>query len=112
MERGEVSHYMNLVPIPTPDSTRYEGEEHEHVDRLAWRAGHDFEVSVWYPGQVQLSFYADVWEAFEPMNTEEARKLAYALLAGALAAEKQEMDQRDCVCREDGDHPHCPVHPT
>lgn len=94
MERGEVSHYMNLVPIPTPTSTRYEGEDHEPTDRLAWRAGHDYEVSVWYPGQVQLSFYADVWEAFEPMDTEQARKLAYALLAGALQAEKQAMDAR------------------
>jgi hypothetical protein len=90
---------INGLPLPEPTSTRYEGDEHEPMDRLAWRASHDYEVSVWHPGQVQLSFYADVWEAFEPMSVEEARALGMALLAGALEAEHQWIKQDELVTR-------------
>jgi len=77
-----------LVQLPEPTSTRYEGDDHEPVDRKAWKAGHDFEASVWYPGEVQLSVFMDVWEAFEPFSAADARALAAALLAAAKESEQ------------------------
>jgi hypothetical protein len=77
-----------ITQLPKPTSERYEGDEHEPVDRKAWKAGADFETSVWYPNQVQLSVYMDVWEAFEPFSAGNARELAAALLAAAEEADQ------------------------
>lgn len=78
------------VTLPPPDSTRYEGDEHEHVDRLSWRPAHDIEVSVWHPGEVQIGRLLDFgWEAEEPVDADTARKFGLTLLAAADAAERQ-----------------------
>jgi hypothetical protein len=80
------------VELPEPDSTRYEGDEHEPMDRLSWQDRGGFEVSNWLQNEVQLSVWANngsfgSWEAFEPITARAARDLAAALLAAAEAAE-------------------------
>lgn len=81
-----------IVDLPEPNSTRYEGDEHEPVDRLGWwMPGSLFGVTQWgYPNQVQLTF-SD--EPFEPLSVDEARFLAAALLSAAAVAERGETDQ-------------------
>lgn len=75
------------VALPEPDSTRYEGDEHEPADRLAWRSA-NWAASVWKYPEVQLSAVFDSgWETFEPFSIAEARSLAAALLAAADAAD-------------------------
>jgi hypothetical protein len=73
-----------VVELPKPDSTRYEGDEHEPEDRLAWATGSQFAVSVWKYPEVQVAF-SD--EPFEPITIGDARRFARALLAAADAAE-------------------------
>lgn len=72
------------VELPPPDSTRYEGDEHEPADRLCWMPGDDFEVSVWHPGEVQRYGYG--WGDITPLTAVEARTIGLALLAAAQAA--------------------------
>lgn len=74
-----------IVELPEPDSTRYEGDEHEPSDRLCWMPGDDFEVSVWNRGEVQRDGYG--WGDIKPLSVAEARTVAAALLAAANAAE-------------------------
>lgn len=76
-----------VVELPAPDSTRYEGDEHEPADRLCWLPGDDFEVSVWHPGEVQRCGYG--WGDNEPLSAGEARGIALRLLAAADAADKE-----------------------
>lgn len=73
------------IDLPEPDSTRYEGDEHEPMDRLAWMPGDEFEVSVWHRGEVQRYGYG--WGDGQPLSAKEARTVAAALLAAAVAAE-------------------------
>jgi hypothetical protein len=74
-----------IVELPEPDSTRYDGDDHEPQDRLCWLPGDDFEVSVWNPGEVQRCGFG--WGDFEPLSVAEARTTAMSLLAAANAAE-------------------------
>lgn len=74
-----------IVALPPPDSTRYEGDEHEPQDRLCWGPGDDFEVSVWDRGEVQRHGYG--WGDLEPLSVNEARTIASWLLAAVHAAE-------------------------
>jgi hypothetical protein len=74
-----------IVELPEPDSTRYDGDDHEPQDRLCWLPGDDFEVSVWNPGEVQRCGFG--WGDFEPLSVAEARTTAVSLLAAANAAE-------------------------
>lgn len=74
-----------VVELPKPDSTRYEGDEHEPEDRLSWMPDDDFEVSVWRDGRVQRYGYG--WGDIEPLSAEQARTVGLALLAAADAAE-------------------------
>lgn len=76
---------VTIVALPPPDSTRYEGDEHEPQDRLCWGPGDDFEVSVWDRGEVQRHGYG--WGDSEPLSVNEARTIASWLLAAADAAE-------------------------
>lgn len=77
-----------IVELPEPDSTRYEGDEHEPVDRLAWRAG-NWSASVWEYPEVQLSeAISGFWYTHEPISIKDARALAAALLAAADKAEE------------------------
>ena len=80
----EASGYA-IVKLPEPDSTRYEGDEHEPMDRLAWGTGGKFAVSHWEYPEVQVAYDG---EPFEPISIEEARAFAAALLAAADAAEE------------------------
>ena len=75
------------VKLPEPTSTRYEGDDQEPEDRLAWwQQGSLFGVSQWgYPNQVQLAFEG---EPFEPLSVGEARFIASALLAAAAEADQ------------------------
>ena len=77
---------LAVIQLPQPDSTRYEGEEHQPEDRLAWMPGDEFEVSVWHSGEVQR--YGFGWGDGEPLSVAEARTIAAALLAAAEAAEQ------------------------
>lgn len=72
-----------VVQLPEPDSTRYEGDEHEPIDRLAWCTGSRFAVSHWEYPEVQVA-YDD--EPLEPIGIDEARRFAAALLAASVAA--------------------------
>jgi hypothetical protein len=73
-----------IIELPGADSTRYEGDEHEHEDRLAWICD-PFAVSHWnYPG-VQIYYEG---ESFEPISIAYARTFAAAILAAANAAER------------------------
>jgi hypothetical protein len=74
-----------IVELPEPDSTRYEGDEHEPEDRLCWLPGDDFEVSVWNQGEIQREGFG--WGDLEPLSSTEARTVAATLLAAANAAE-------------------------
>jgi hypothetical protein len=75
-----------VVELPEANSTRYEGDEHESMDRLGWwQAGSPFGVTQWRNSdEVQLAYEN---EPFEPLSTSEARFIAAALLAAAGAAE-------------------------
>lgn len=73
-----------VVELPEPDSTRYEGDEHESQDRLCWMPGDDFEVSVWNPGEVQRHGFG--WGDAEPLSADEAWRVGLALLAASVAA--------------------------
>lgn len=75
-----------IVELPEPDSTRYEGDEHEHEDRLCWMPGDDFEISVWQRAEIQRCGYG--WGDMEPISATEGRTIAAALLASADAAEQ------------------------
>lgn len=75
-----------IVELPPADSTRYEGDEHEPMDRLCWMPGDDFEVSVWGRGEIQHCGYG--WGDLEPFSVAQARTIASALLAAADAAER------------------------
>lgn len=77
-----------IVEKPAPDSTRYEGDEHEHTDRPSWSAG-EYAVSVWNQGEVEISSYTagGYWITEEPISTNDARRFATALLAAADTAE-------------------------
>lgn len=74
-----------ITELPEPDSTRYDGDEHEPEDRLCWLPGDDFEVSVWNQGEVQREGFG--WGDLEPLSVAEARTVAAALLAAANATE-------------------------
>lgn len=75
-----------IVKLPQPNSTRYEGDEHEPMDRLGWwRPGSLFGVTQWgYPNQVQIAFDG---EPFEPLSVDEARFIGLSLLAAAREAD-------------------------
>lgn len=77
------------VQLPEPNSTRYDGDEHEPADRLGWwQDGNPFAVTQWgYPNQVQLAINN---EPFEPLSSAQARFLAAALLAAAVRADAAE----------------------
>lgn len=84
-----------IVALPEADSTRYEGDEHEPMDRLAWTAG-GWAASVWEYPEVQLSGRCNdgFWQTYEPVTIAEARALAAAPLAAANAAERQADDSK------------------
>lgn len=77
-----------IVELPVPDSTRYEGDEHAPMDRMAWGTGSKFAVSHWEYPEVQIA-YDD--EPFEPISIRHARWFAAALLAAANAADTAEV---------------------
>ncbi len=81
------------VQLPEPNSTRYDGDEHEPADRLGWwQDGNPFAVTQWgYPNQVQLAINN---EPFEPLSSAQARFLAAALLAAAARADAAEGDAK------------------
>lgn len=74
-----------VVKLPEPDSTRYEGDEHEPEDRDSWTVDL-YEVAVWDHGEVQINYDGNEGE---PVGSAIARDLASALLAAAAAAEEQ-----------------------
>jgi hypothetical protein len=79
-----------IVELPEPDSTRYEGDDHEEADRLSWRAG-DHAAAVWNQGEVQTSVLNHGgWYTDEPITPSNARAFAAALLAAAVQAQEEQ----------------------
>ncbi|UVK60613.1 hypothetical protein SEA_PETERSON_65 [Mycobacterium phage Peterson] len=77
-----------VIQLPEPTSTRYEGDEHEPMDRLSWQVNGEFEASVWNVGEVQISEFLDVWEVREPISPDVAEHFGIALIAAAKGARK------------------------
>lgn len=84
-----------IAELPGPDSTRYEGEEHEPMDRLAWVAD-EFAISQWYPAEVQIDRSGPddgglFWPVCAPVHADDAKRLGLALLAASHAAQTAEV---------------------
>lgn len=71
-----------MTRLPAPDSENYDGEYGGPADRLAWLNIGGFDVSVWYPGEIQIGYDG---EPFEPITTDQAFDLVAALLAAIQA---------------------------
>ncbi len=77
---------VTTIALPEPTSTREDDEDDESAHRLGWwQNGSPYYITQWgYPNEVQIAYDG---EALEPIDVNEARFLAAALLAAADAAE-------------------------
>lgn len=77
---------VTTIALPEPTSTREDDEDDESSHRLGWwQNGSPYYITQWgYPNEVQIAYDG---EALEPIDVNEARFLAAALLAAADAAE-------------------------
>ncbi|MHA7703430.1 hypothetical protein ACX9NE_26935 [Mycobacterium sp. ML4] len=76
---------VTTIALPEPTSTREDDQDDESAHRLGWQNGSPYYITQWgYPNEVQIAYDG---EALEPIDVNEARFLAAALLAAADAAE-------------------------